>query len=157
MRPSEIAELYRAYGHVVLRRALAILRSRADAEELTQELFASLLSKDLVPERAAMTTYLYAATTNRALNHLRDEQNRRRLLATTSSERAAAAPSGPARALALETLARLPEDLAQVVVYAFVDEMTHQEIADVLGCSRRHVGDLLQRALDRVGAEERVS
>jgi RNA polymerase sigma-70 factor (ECF subfamily) len=156
VRPSEIAELYRAYGHIVLRRASAILRSRADAEELTQELFASLLSKDLVPERAAMTTYLYAATTNRALNHLRDERNRRRLLAESSSERAAA-PSGPARALALETLARLPQDLAHVVVYAFVDEMTHQEIADLLGCSRRHVGDLLQRALERASAEERVS
>jgi RNA polymerase sigma-70 factor (ECF subfamily) len=156
VRPSEIAELYRAYGHVVLRRASAILKSRADAEEVTQDLFASLLSKDIVPERAAMTTYLYAATTHRALNHLRNEKNRHRLLAAAAPERAAPS-SAPDRALALETLARMPDELAQVVVYAYVDEMTHQEIADVLRCSRRQVGNLLQRALELVGAEETVS
>jgi RNA polymerase sigma factor (sigma-70 family) len=156
VRPAEIAELYRAHGHVVLRRASAILRSRADAEEITQDLFASLLSKDIVPERAAMTTYLYAATTHRALNHLRDEKNRQRLLATTTRE-SSAQPSGLARALALETLARMPDDLAQVVVYAYVDEMTHQEIADLLGCSRRHVGDLLQRAVELVSGTEPAS
>jgi RNA polymerase sigma-70 factor (ECF subfamily) len=51
----------------------------------------------------------------------------------------------------------MPDELAQVVVYAYVDEMTHQEIADVLRCSRRQVGNLLQRALELVGAEETVS
>jgi RNA polymerase sigma factor (sigma-70 family) len=157
LRPVEIAELYRSYGHVVLRRASAILKSRADAEEITQDLFASLLTKDLVPERAAMTTYLYAATTNRALNHLRDEKNRQRLLAASPPPTATALPTGPTRALALQALAKLPEELAEVAVYAFVDEMTHQEISELLGCSRRHVGDLLQRALELVGAEEKVS
>lgn len=151
MRPGEIAELYRRYGHVVLRRATSILKNRADAEEITQELFTSLLGKDIVPDRAAMTTYLYAATTHRALNHLRDEKNRMRLLEATppASDRA---PSGHARAVALDVLARLPEELATVAVYAFVDEMTHQEIADQLGCSRRHVGDLIERLLARVAA-----
>ncbi len=133
---------------MVLRRATSILRSRADAEEITQEIFASLLTKDILPERAAMTTYLYAATTNRALNHLRDEKNRRRLLAQ-NPPREGTAPSGHARAVALDVLSRLPEELARVAVYAFVDEMTHQEIADLLGCSRRHVGDVVQRVVEQ--------
>jgi DNA-directed RNA polymerase specialized sigma24 family protein len=42
-------------------------------------------------------------------------------------------------------LGALPEGLAAVVIYRFVDEMTHAEIATMIGCSRRHVGDLLAR------------
>ena len=51
-------------------------------------------------------------------------------------------------------LARLPEPLAQVAVYRYVDEMTHDEIARILGCSRRHVGDLLERLEARAHGEE---
>ena len=39
----------------------------------------------------------------------------------------------------------LDEELAQVAVHYYLDEMTHAEIADILGCSRRQVGYLLER------------
>lgn len=158
MKPSEIDVLYRRYGHIVLRRAHAILRNRADAEELTQELFASMLQREVELEAGtSMVTYLYRATTNRALNHLRDAKNRRRLLDTTQREQEPVGDAPDVRAMALQTLGSLPEELAAVAVYAFIDEMTHDEISKLIGCSRRQVGNLVERITRRVGEVELVS
>src|SRR5512138_1934488 len=41
--PEDIERLYRAHGHLVLRRARALLANDADAQEALQEVFASLL------------------------------------------------------------------------------------------------------------------
>ena len=57
------------------------------------------------------------------------------------------AHGGPDRRLVLEDVTKdLPEELTLVAVYRFVDEMTHEEIAELTGHSRRHIGNLLQRA-----------
>jgi RNA polymerase sigma factor (sigma-70 family) len=53
-----------------------------------------------------------------------------------------------------EMLGRLPHDLAEVVVYYYLDEMTQDEIADQIGCSRRQVGHLLDRAVALWKSEE---
>jgi RNA polymerase sigma-70 factor (ECF subfamily) len=47
----------------------------------------------------------------------------------------------------------MPEELAKAAIYHFVDGLTHQEISEILGCSRRHVGDLLAR-ISTWGGEE---
>jgi RNA polymerase sigma-70 factor (ECF subfamily) len=48
----------------------------------------------------------------------------------------------------------LPDDEARAAVYHYVDGMSHREVAEMLGCSRRHVGDLLERLRARM--EERM-
>ena len=45
-----------------------------------------------------------------------------------------------------QALAALPDELSSTFVYYYVDQMTHSEIAGILGCSRRQVGNLLERA-----------
>jgi DNA-directed RNA polymerase specialized sigma24 family protein len=40
-------------------------------------------------------------------------------------------------------LLSLPDELAKVAVYYHLDELTQEEIASVLGCSRQWVGKLL--------------
>ena len=96
--------------------------------------------------RSAITTWLYSATTHLCLNKIRNRKNRLRLVDTHVSKN----DTAPARAEQLAEvralLARLPEDLAEVVIYYYLDEMTHDEIAEVIGCSRRQVGYLLERA-----------
>jgi RNA polymerase sigma factor (sigma-70 family) len=42
-------------------------------------------------------------------------------------------------------LQRLPEPLAEVAVYYFVDELSLQEIAEILGCSRKRVSNLVDQ------------
>jgi RNA polymerase sigma-70 factor (ECF subfamily) len=144
----DIERLYREHGHIVLRRARRILGGdEAEAGEVLQEVFLSLLDRpDQFDGRSAMTTYLYSMTTNACLNRLRNRRRRARLITTATLP-----PAEPRRAEAEASidatlfLARLSERLAQVAVYYFLDEMTHEEIAQLIGVSRRQVGNLLTR------------
>jgi RNA polymerase sigma factor (sigma-70 family) len=153
----DIERAYREYHHSVLRRATQLLGSEASAREVVQEVFVSLI-RDPAQFRGAssIATWLYSATTHLCLNRIRDRDNRARLLA----EHVAPAQTqvAPARvedqAAARQLLARLPEKLARVAVYAYFDGLTHDEIADILGCSRRNVGKLLARLAELSGAAE---
>jgi RNA polymerase sigma-70 factor (ECF subfamily) len=53
-----------------------------------------------------------------------------------------------------QTLALLQPEAAQAAVYYFLDGMTHEEIAHVMGCSRRHVGDVLDRTIRFLKTQE---
>jgi RNA polymerase sigma-70 factor (ECF subfamily) len=147
-----VERLYRSHGHLVLRRARRLLGDDHDAREVLHDVFTSLLAASAsLRSDAAPTTWLYAATTHACLNRLRNRRTRARLLSgEVSAHRGRAAPSAEAGTIVRELLERVPEDLAQVAIYHFADEMTHEEIALVLGCSRRHVGDLIQRLLDHL-------
>jgi RNA polymerase sigma factor (sigma-70 family) len=147
MQRREIDSLYRAHGHVVLRRARGLLGSEEDARDVVQEVFASLIDHPAqVRGEASMTTWLYAATTHGCLNRLRNQRTRARILAERpDADDEARAPHAESLAILRDALGRLPEDLARAAVYHYADEMTHDEIAHVLGCSRRHVGDLIAR------------
>jgi RNA polymerase sigma-70 factor (ECF subfamily) len=151
-----IERLYRQHGHAVLRRARRLLGSEDEAREMLHEVFASLLDRpDQFRGESSMTTWLYSVTTNACLNRLRNARTRARLLAIPSGGRseqpAASVEDG---LLVRELLARVPQELAAVAVYYHVDEMTQDEIAAVLGCSRRHVGDLVERLHDHVRQSE---
>jgi len=50
-------------------------------------------------------------------------------------------------------LGSVSEEMAQACVYHYVDELTQDEIAAVMGCSRRHVGHLLERLRARMCGE----
>lgn len=157
LRPPEPTELsvldieaaYRAHGHLVLRRAKALLRDEIEAQEVLQEVFITLLREpEVYGGRSAMTTWLYRVTTNMCLNRMRNDKTRQRLLdehvAPVVHE--ALQESADTWAAARQFLDRMPEDLARVTIFHSVDGMTHQEIAEVMGCSRRQVGNLLERA-----------
>jgi RNA polymerase sigma factor (sigma-70 family) len=142
----DVAAIYGAHGHVVLRRARQLLGNETEAQDVLQEIFMSLMtSPGQFDGRSAATTFLYSATTHRCLNRLRDRATRARLLRGRPRAEAGEARSD-AIAEVRDLLARLPDELAQAAVYSYVDEMTHEEIAEQMGCSRRHVGDLLARA-----------
>jgi RNA polymerase sigma-70 factor (ECF subfamily) len=140
-----------------LRRATQLLGSDASAREVVQEVFVSLI-RDPAQFRGAssIATWLYSATTHLCLNRIRDSDNRARLLAerVAPAEAQVAPPRVEDQAAARQLLARLPEKLARVAVYAYFDGLTHDEIADVLGCSRRNVGKLLARLAELSGAAE---
>jgi len=145
--PQSVAELYRSHGHIVLRRARALLADEAEAQDVVQEVFMALLAR---PEQfgghSTITTWLYSVTTHACLTRLRNHRTRERLL----RERPIAASGvssadGESATLLRQLIARLPEHLAVVAIHYYLDEMTHQEIADSIGGSRRRVGDLLRQ------------
>jgi len=115
---------------------------------VVQDLFLSLLERPAQFDgKSSLTTFLYSATTHACLNRLRNQRNRARLLALhgTTTRGAHASPRAERLLLLRALLRELPEELATVAVYHYLDEMTYDEIAALLGCSRRHVGTLLAR------------
>jgi len=143
-----IERLYRSHGHIVLRRARAILDSEPDAQEALQEVFASLLRAPQSLRRASsVVAWLYQATTHFCLNQLRNRRTGSRLLGDRMAPALAAAARSSAEALAelRSLLSRMPADVAAAAVYHHLDGMTHAEVAELLGCSRRQVGYLLER------------
>ena len=156
----DVAALYRRHGRLVLRRARMLLGDEEEAREALQELFMSLIDNPgKFRGESSIVTFLYRVTTNMCLNRIRDRRNRARLLEEQVAPAVGrTAPSGPHLASeAQQLLARLPDELAKVVVYAFIDEMTQEEIADVMRCSRKHVGRLLARARAQLGPEVRCA
>lgn len=146
LRREDIDRVCRSHGHVVWRRARAILGDREEARDLVQEVFRRLVENPaLFRGDSALSTFVYAMTTRLCLQRLRNRATRIRL------DELHAPPPGDhgrdaARLTALRRiLARIPDELAEAAVYYYADEMTHREIAIVLGCSRRRVGDLLAR------------
>ena len=143
-----IERLYRSHGHLVLRRARLLLGSEPDAQEALQEVFASLLRapQDLRNARSVVA-WLYRATTHFCLNQLRNRRTGARLLEDRVAPGLAAAARSTAEALAelRGLLSRMPADVAAAAVYHYLDGMTHAEVAELLGCSRRQVGYLLER------------
>ena len=104
-----------------------------------------------------MMAFLYRATTNLCLNRLRNARNRPRLLDERGPPEQSQPPQAENRAVLRQCLARLPEAQAQALTYYYLDEMSHNEIAALLGCSRRHVGNLLERARAGLAAQENAT
>lgn len=129
-----------------------------DANEVVQDVFLSLFER---PQQhsghSRMSTFLYSAVTHACLNRLRDRKTRDRLLAQNAERvvpSAGGAPAADQLVLLRALIAQLPEALAQVAIYRYMDELTLEETAEVMGCSRRHVGDLLKRLEHWIEARE---
>jgi RNA polymerase sigma-70 factor (ECF subfamily) len=157
-RPDSITNVYQRHAPAVFRRACQILGIEADAHEIVQEVFLSLVERpEQFEGRSSMTTFLYALTTHACLNRIRNRNNRSRLERQQWPEPELDERDrrlSPEQVLMLHrAIERMPEELANAAIYYFVDGLTHHEIAQLLGCSRRHVGDLLER-ISQWGSEE---
>jgi RNA polymerase sigma-70 factor, ECF subfamily len=153
-------ELYRKHAPGAFRRAQRMLGSASDADEVVHEVFLQLFehpSKYLGASR--ISTYLYSAVTHACLNRIRTRRTRARLAYERQQLVPTSDPGTQAHAalVARELLEQLPEKLAAVAVYYYLDELSQREIAEVLGCSHRHVGQLLVRLASWVKEQEKAS
>ena len=151
------------------RLAHGITRNAADAEEVVQDVFASIVHKlDTFEGRAALWTWLYRVTTNAALNKRRGKRHevevplesdlpaykadghrdgdRAFLLADWSQRPDEALLSKEARERLDRALARLPDDYRIIVVLRDVEELSNEEAARILGESISAVKSRLHRA-----------
>jgi len=140
----DVAALYRQHGAMVFRRARRLLADEEAARDIVHDVFITLHERQDELQDTGMVSWLYVVVTNRCLKRLRTAATRARLVGTLDQAQHAPA-RGETVAAIRRVLATLPEELATVAVYRFVDEMTHAEIATMMGCSRRHIGDLLVR------------
>jgi RNA polymerase sigma-70 factor (ECF subfamily) len=139
-----LTEFYRAYGPAVKRRARILLGNEQAAEDALHEVFMRVIQHgDAFRGESSPMTWLYRITTNHCLNIIRDSNNRRRLLRAQGTQAGAVPPQAEAQLAFHQILARLPDELREIAVYYYVDEMNHDEIATLLGVSRRTIGNRL--------------
>jgi RNA polymerase sigma-70 factor (ECF subfamily) len=154
-RGLELDQIYRQYGAMVRRRCLAILKREEDADDAAQEVFVRVLrSAGAFRGQSSPATWLYRIATNVCLNRIRDARNRERLDKAAFEEPAPTLPfEAWPRDLALRLLADLDDATRETVLYAEVEELTHQEIAELMGCSvslvRKRIAKFKERAQRR--------
>lgn len=150
--PSRGSETVRAqalierFGPMVFRRACMILRDKDEAKDVMQEVFMTVLRAAPDIEDQA-SSWLYRVTTNACLNRLRATR-RYAALQLRSRE----LPNSDAAGIGFEDsrvvrelLAAADPTCAAAAVYVFVEGMSHDQAAELLGVSRRTVGNLLER------------
>lgn len=138
-------ELYRTYGPAIYRRARSILRDDDLAKDVLQETFHKVIKKRVSFEEASPMTWFYRVVTNHCLNLLRDEKRRQNIRAQHLAEEIARPdPETESQIAALEILAKAPKKLAQIAYHYYFDGMNHEEIANVVGVSRRTIGNRLE-------------
>lgn len=136
----ELEALYVRYSRSVYRRARELLADDEAARDATQEVFMRVIrAQGKLPTEPTPTAWLHVVTTNFCLNQLRDRRRRQALLTSKYAPDSDVAPTGESRAILLEILSRVPEDLQEIAVYFFLDELTYDEIAGLVGVSRRTV------------------
>ncbi len=147
MAADDIREGYQKYGQALVRKAERILRNPDDAIDVVHSLFADLASRGR-EGRSNDLPYLYRAVTNRCLNLIRDTKRRAELL-EREGETPVTSARASARALSVDLLAKLTKRLGEkemeVLICRFIDDMTHDEIAEHLGTSRRTIGKRLNK------------
>lgn len=145
----EVGALFALHGPMVFRRAMRLMGRKEDAEEATQEVFVRVMrSMAQFDGRSSMSTWLYQITTNYCLNQLRDRSRRRELFEQNMiGEEESQQASLTDLLLLRRLLAEADEKQACAAVYVYLDGMSHEEAAELLGVSKRTVGNLIERFL----------
>lgn len=147
-------QLFRHYGQALVHFAHNYVHDLSIAENLVQDVFVAVWENrtTLNPDHS-IKSYLYTATKNRALKHLRHEEVKRKN--REKIDLYSVAPSTPEDLLrhdetaaaigrAIETL---PEKCRRIFKMNRFDHLTYAEIAEVLGISVKTVETQMGRAL----------
>lgn len=157
MEHGDLAEMYARHGPLVFRRCFRLLGSADGARDATQEVFVRALRHVRALETDGCLHWLYRVATNLCLNLIRDgaryvpEEGAEPedLLCSERSERWL-----QAREQVLALLGGLDEVSLQIVIMTYMDGLSGDEIARVLGVSRRTVVKKLTLIRSRVGLGE---
>lgn len=153
--PRAFEALVIAYQHRVFGVALRMLRNRAEAEEIAQEVFLRVhRAIDDFRGEARLSTWLYTIASRLCLNRLASGERRAPREGEETLERLASGDADPADELErseLETalhraIAELPEERRIVVVLRDVEGLSYEEIAQALELELGTVRSRLHRA-----------
>jgi RNA polymerase sigma-70 factor (ECF subfamily) len=137
-RDDRLSQLYRWHGAAVFARCRRLLRDDAAAEDAAQEVFCRVqrhLAR--VPEAADALPWLFRVASNYCLNQLRDRRRRRQV--PLFEDPVAPTSDLAEQAHARRLIARVPEKLRAVAWLHHVEGHDQQEVATLVGVSRRTV------------------
>jgi RNA polymerase sigma-70 factor (ECF subfamily) len=151
-----VQTLYRATGRAAISKVEHLVGRRDVAEEVTQEVYLRLWKqKPCFPSEKQAYTWIYKSCHNAGLDYLRSASARRERahdapFFDTLSE-AATADRSIQRDFVLRMLEGLDEREAAILGYTVIDGMTQDEVASLIGVSRKTV----VRAVARLEAKLR--
>lgn len=137
--------------YVQLRRFASVVRSfEMDADDLVQEALVRTLARQQLEELGDPAAYLRAVIVRLASNDRRSAGRRRRALGRVRREDAEVPVAYPSDT---DELWRLAPDERAGVYLAVVEQLSHREIAVILGCTEEASRKRVSRALARLRAD----
>ncbi len=137
------------------------LHGSSDAEDVAQEVFVKIyFSKDSYKPTAKLTTWLYVITRNTCFQAMKkrgklismnegDCESKNEMQSTIPDQNAENPSetllSAEKRQIVADAIAKLPEAQRLVIILRRYDQLSYEEIAEVLGCSVQAVKSLLFR------------
>jgi RNA polymerase sigma-70 factor (ECF subfamily) len=152
---NETEILYSRYYAILRRRCLRLLRDEAAADDVLQEIFWTVARRidQYQGDHAQILPWLYRITTTHCFKWIERDKRWLRNLSLALEEGSSCEiteESDPVDRLAMEALLlHLPPSIREIVVYRYVDEMTQEEIAEVMGLSRDQIRTGIKRFQER--------
>jgi RNA polymerase sigma-70 factor (ECF subfamily) len=150
------------YQDLVYNTALGVVQNSADAEDVTQEVFIQVFrSIDQFKGDARLSTWIYRITTTKALDHIRSRKRKKRFAFITSlfgpndelvhepidfQHHGVTLDRKEQAALLFRIIDQLPDNQKVAFTLHKTEELSYQEIADVMKLSVSAVESLLFRA-----------
>src|SRR5262245_20397423 len=150
MEEHELDDAYRRWGGQIYRRCLKLLGDGAAAEDATQEVFVRLMRHaGRLSAEGGYLPWIYRVATNYCLNALRDgarlEVREPAAFTQGEGEQENVVAQLGARELSAQLLRRFDEETRAIAVLSLVDGLGRDEVAEVMGVSRKTVGKKLAR------------
>ncbi len=167
-RDEAVRRLLLQFRRKVFSLVFAILRDRAQAEDVTQDVFIRVWQNLAgFDRRAALATWIFHIARNAAISALRTTKSRAQLgerlhneLLAHGSEAPGSADIAHDAAEVARLIDTLPEQQRRVVILFYMQERSHQDVAELLNIPVGTVKTLLHRARARlavaVAAPEQV-
>jgi RNA polymerase sigma factor (sigma-70 family) len=147
------AQLIRVYWRMVYSHTLAWLRSAAEAEELTQDIFMRVwTSREKLNQVESFEDWLFIIVRNAAVSALRVKLSRPAFLEEQDAEEHRLRPDlrmevRERYAILLEGIRLLPEKRQEVFRLSRLEGLTHEQIADRLGIHKDTVAQYIVKAV----------
>jgi RNA polymerase sigma-70 factor (ECF subfamily) len=154
--PSGAEGLFQKYSAPLLRFADRMLNNRAEAEEVTQDVFLKMISRvEQYDGRASVSSWLFAIGANACRDRLRRSRRAPVIPLDAIAERSSGDPSADGRLYERErrdavrrALGRLTEEQREALILARYHEMPYAEIARTLEISEGAVKTRIFRAME---------
>jgi RNA polymerase sigma-70 factor (sigma-E family) len=152
--PGGIEDLYRRHAPDAVRLAYLLTGDPQVAQDLAQDAFVRLGWRLLhLRQPGAFGPYLRKTVVNLARTHFRRERTERTAVARSHVARGDAGADVADQETVRHALRILPDRQRVAVVLRFYEDLSYEQIAEVLRCRIGTVGSLLTRAMETLRSE----